>query len=211
MSIYKDKLIDFLSEIQYPNPDILISKLELYQKLLHERNLVVNMVSRKMPLDWYWTHHFLDSLLAMKCLDFTSKSALDFGTGGGLPGLPLKMANGSLRVTLLDSTNRKIEALKQILLDLGKPQEMAVCARLEDYASMKGHRLFDYVICRAVALEPRYVKPLRELLLPNGMVVFYKAQKIDDIAHLPYKVEHERQDDLLGYRRIITVKRKDLR
>ncbi len=211
MSLYKDALIEFLTELNYEGQDILLQKLDSYRQSLYEKNQIVNMVSRKMPQEWYWTHHFLDSLLAMKCLDLSGKSVLDFGTGGGLPGLPLKFAVPNLRVILLDATQRKIDALRQVLKALNEPEKMAICARLEDYAAAEKHPVFDYIVCRAVALEPRYIKPLRELLVPGGKVIFYKAQKIDDIAHLPYTVELEEQNSVLGYRRIISLNRKDLR
>lgn len=211
MDKHKAQLQDFLQGIGYNNTEELLSKLEAYQQALFNVNQIVNLVSRKMPIEWYWTHHFLDSLILLKSIDLSGKTVLDFGTGGGIPGIPLYLAVPEMKLILLDATGRKIDALKQILTDLHLPLKMAVCARLEDYAVFSGRTDFDYIICRAVALEPRYVKPLQSLLKPGGKIVFFKAQEIDDIAHLPYKVECEMQLETPGYRRIISIARKDLK
>ncbi len=209
MDIYKQACLSFLAEIGYQDSERLIAELDAYRQTLNEVNKITNLVSRKMPIDWYWTHHFLDSLIALKCMDFSGKSVLDFGTGGGIPGLPLKFAVPDMKLVMLDATNRKIDALQEILRRLNLDEKMAVCARLEDYSI--GGKSFDYVICRAVAIEPRYLEPLRRLLKPKGKLICFKAQKIDDISHLVSKTELEMQIELLGYRRIISIDRKDLK
>ncbi|MDZ4121154.1 MAG: 16S rRNA (guanine(527)-N(7))-methyltransferase RsmG, partial [Candidatus Cloacimonadaceae bacterium] len=187
MTTHKDQLISFLQEIRYPRTDELISRLNLYAETLYETNQLINLVSRKTPLDWYWTHHFLDSLLPAKCMDFSGKTVLDFGTGGGLPGVPIWLAFPDTQMYLLDATHRKIDALKTILSALHLDPERTVCSRLEDYALLKDRPSFDFILCRAVALEPRYIKPLRSLLKHNGEILFYKAQRIEDIEALPYR------------------------
>lgn len=211
MNIYKEALSAFLQEIEYKDAKVLISKLETYLAALYEGNAIVNMVSRKMPVEWYWTHHFLDSLLLMKAVDLSEKTVLDFGTGGGLPGLPLLLAMPSMKLKLLDATGRKIDALRQILVRLGLDPKMAVCARLEDFAIGTKAASFDAIVCRAVALEPRYRQPIKDILAPGGKIYLYKAQKIEDIALLPYHTEVEMEHELLGYRRIMSIKRKDIK
>ena len=83
-------------------------------------------------------------------------------------------------------------------------------ARLEDYAFVARRPSFDFVLCRAVALEERYVPPLRRLLKPGGMAVFYKAQKLDDLAALKHEVLWETKDPDLGLRKLIGIIQKDL-
>ncbi|HHZ14763.1 MAG TPA: hypothetical protein GX398_01420 [Candidatus Cloacimonetes bacterium] len=61
-------------------------RFEAYHQLLEEQNRMVNLVSRAEPSEKWWTKHFLDSLLLLKCLDLTGKKALDFGSGAGCRG-----------------------------------------------------------------------------------------------------------------------------
>ncbi len=83
-------------------------------------------------------------------------------------------------------------------------------SRLDDYAFLARRPSFDYILCRAVALEERYVPPLRRLLKPSGMVIFYKAQKLDDLEKLQCEILWEGSDPDLGTRRLIGIRQKNL-
>jgi len=87
---------------------------------------------------------------------------------------------------------------------------MVETSRLEDYAFVARRPSFDFVVCRAVALEERYVAPLRRLLKPSGMAVFYKAQKLDDLESLKHEVLWETNDPDLGQRCFIGIRHRDL-
>jgi len=207
----RDALIRLLEELQYADVEGLLQRLDKYAELLFQHNAIVNMVSRKMTQQMYYTHHFLDSLMILNCMTPVGASVLDFGTGGGLPLLPLKLAYPTIKAVYLDSTHRKIDALHLILEGLGLRSQHAVCCRLEDYALPANANRFDYVVCRAVAMEERYRKPLHQILKPGAKVMFYKAQKIDDLAGYKYRLEYETQHPILGYRRILSIEKKDLR
>jgi len=188
----------------------LLKRFEHYHQLLVTANRNVNLVSRNLPQDRYWIQHFLDSLLALECLDLSDKIVLDFGTGGGLPGIPLKLVLPGLSLTLLDSVQKKTRILHEMAVELGLSDLVVETARLEDYAFVARRPSFDYVLCRAVALEERYIPPLRRLLKPSGMAVFYKAQKLEDLDRLRYEILWEKTDPELGLRRLVGVKQKDL-
>lgn len=209
MTPCKQRFEDYLAQHFGDNPR-LIQRFEHYHQLLHAANRNVNLVSRNLQPDKYWLQHFLDSLLALECLDLQSKIVLDFGTGGGLPGIPLKLAVPGFSLTLLDSVQKKTRVLHDMVTELGLSDTNVETARLEDYAFVARRPSFDFVLCRAVALEERYVPPLRRLLKPGGMAVFYKAQKLDDLTSLNHEILWELNDPDLGLRKLIGIKQKDL-
>lgn len=177
MNDFKASFHKFLSELKLLEADDIMAGFDRYHALLVDLNLRLNLFSRSAPEDELWTKHFLDSLLPLKCIDFSGKKVLDFGSGGGLPGIPVKLAAPSCRMVLLDSVRKKTLALQKMVLDLELTDCEVVCSRLEDY-SAEG---FDYILCRAVKLEPRYLKPLRDLLAPRGQLLCYKARDWADI------------------------------
>ena len=171
----------FLDELKLPGRDGILAGFDSYHALLLELNSRVNLFSRHAPADELWTKHFLDSLLPLKCVDFTGAKVLDFGSGGGLPGIPVKLAVPGCRMTLLDSVLKKTCALEEMVARLELADCEVVCSRLEDYSARGG---FDYILCRAVKLEQRYLKPLLNLLAPGGQLLCYKAKDWADIAPL---------------------------
>jgi len=80
---------------------------DIYYRWLLDENERINLISRKTDPDDIWTLHFLDSILSISCVDFKGKKILDFGTGGGFPGIPLASMYPDAHVTLLDSTKKE--------------------------------------------------------------------------------------------------------
>ncbi|MDD4310072.1 MAG: 16S rRNA (guanine(527)-N(7))-methyltransferase RsmG [Candidatus Cloacimonetes bacterium] len=206
----KKRFEEYLEQCKLENIPQLMGRFEHYYQLLGSANRMVNLVSRNLPQEKYWVQHFLDSLLALECLDFTDKTVLDFGSGGGLPGIPIKLVVPQCTMVMLDSVQKKTNAIQEFVEALGLADTSVYCSRLEDYAFLGRRPSFDYVICRAVALEPRYLAPLRRLLKPSGMAIFYKAQKLNDIENLTYEVLLDKTDPDLGMRKIIAVKQRNL-
>lgn len=200
----------FLGELSITAPENLIPNLSAYQEMLMEYNQKINLVSRKMEAELYWTQHFLDSMLILKCLNFSGRSFLDFGCGGGLPGIPIKLAQPDSAAHFLDSSQKKIHALDDIIQWLGLEGTRTYPLRLEDLAKKENPAWLDFIICRAVAMEERYRLPLKKMLKPGGKVIFYKARRLEDLNGLDYTIEYETEDAFLGLRRIISLKRSDL-
>ena len=154
-----------------------------YYEMLVEKNKVMNLTA---ITDWeeVVTKHFLDSLSLIKVVkDMTnvSYSLLDLGTGAGFPGIPLKIAFPSLRVTLIDSLNKRVLFLNDVIASLGLTDINAFHGRAEDFAHNKDYReAFDIVVSRAVT----NMTVLSEFCIPyvktDGFFIPYKSEKVKD-------------------------------
>lgn len=151
-----------------------------YAELLTEKNKVMNLTAITEPTD-IATLHFLDSAALLTAVDFSGKTVADVGTGAGFPGVPLRIVEPSIRLTLLDSLNKRIDFLKEVCEDLGLLDVTCVHGRAEEFAA--NHREeFDIVTSRAVAALPM----LAELCLPLVKVggVFLAMKSVDSDAEL---------------------------
>ncbi len=137
-----------------------IPSLLRYGELLVEKNKVMNLTAITQPQD-VATLHFLDSAALLTLADFSDKDVADVGTGAGFPGLPLRIVEPSIRLTLLDAQNKRVEFLKEVCADLNLADVHCVHARAEEFAAANRER-FDIVTSRAVASLPL----LCELCLP---------------------------------------------
>ena len=136
------------------------AKLVRYGELLVEKNKVMNLTAITEPKD-VATLHFLDSAALLTLADFKGKKVADIGTGAGFPGMPLKIVEPSLDITLLDSLNKRIDFLKEVCADLGLNDVECIHGRAEEFAA--NHREdYDIVTSRAVA----NLQMLSELCLP---------------------------------------------
>lgn len=201
MSNEREEFIYFLQEIKLSDIDTIISRFELYYQLLIEYNQHINLFSRATPVSNLWTHHFLDSLLPLKVIDFSNKKLMDFGSGGGLPGIPVKLAIPSCKMVLLDSIHKRARATSEMIIKMELSDCESICSRLEDYYS---DEKFDYILCRAVKMERRYYRHMKRLLKPEGLMLLYKAKDYNDIAALKPR-ELIREDFSYGKRVIYAL------
>lgn len=149
-----------------------------YGSLLAETNKVMNLTAITEPAD-IAALHFLDSAALLKEADFKGKTVADVGTGAGFPGLPLRIVEPSIRLTLLDALNKRVDFLKAVCADLGLEDVACVHARAEEFAA--AHReSFDIVTSRAVA----NLQLLTELCLPlvkkGGLFLAMKSVDSDE-------------------------------
>jgi len=210
MIVNKDNFYSFLQQFMPKQADELLSRFDAYLNLLYAQNQMVNMVSRQTPKDDYWLYHFLDSLLVIKCMDLQAGDALDFGSGGGLPGIPLKLVCPEMTMTLLDSVGKKIRCIQEMITELGLQDCSAIWARLEDYTKVFSGKRFDYIFCRSVRLEESFIEPLYKLLRPGGRAVFYKAHQAEDVTVFRNITVCDVSLEELGKRQIINVPRNSL-
>lgn len=144
---------------------------------LIEKNKVMNLTAITEPTE-VATLHFLDCISLLTVEDFQNKTLVDVGCGAGFPGVPLKLAEPSISLTLLDSLKKRIDWLSQVLPSLGVEAE-CVAARAEEFAAL--HReCYDIATSRAVAR----LNILSELCLPlvktGGAFVAMKAVDSDE-------------------------------
>ena len=152
-----------------------IPALERFADLLLEKNQVMNLTAITEP-EAVATLHLLDSLAVWQAADLAGKSLIDVGTGAGFPGLPLRLAHPEIRLTLLDSLNKRVEFLREVCSQLGLADVKLVHGRAEEFAA--GHReQFDGAVSRAVA----DLRVLSELCLPLVKVggVFLSMKSTD--------------------------------
>ena len=137
-----------------------VGALEQYAHALLETNKVMNLTAITDPAD-VATLHFLDSAALLTLADFAGRSVVDVGTGAGFPGMPLRIIEPSIRLTLLDSLGKRITFLQGVCDALGFGDVECVHARAEEFAAAR-RESFDVATSRAVAALPL----LAELSLP---------------------------------------------
>ena len=120
-----------------------------YGELLLETNKVMNLTAITEPKD-VATLHFLDSAALLTLADLKGKTVVDVGTGAGFPGMPMKILEPSIQLTLLDSLGKRITFLQEVCDNLGLTDVQCVHARAEEFAA-EHRQSFDFAVSRAVA------------------------------------------------------------
>lgn len=150
----------------------------LYYEMLIEKNKVMNLTAITDYKEVV-VKHFLDSVYLAKYEDLSGDClVIDVGTGAGFPGIPLKILFPQMKLVLLDSLNKRILFLKEVIEKLGLENVEAIHGRAEEIAKKPEYReQFDYCVSRAVA----NLNSLSEICLPfvkiGGAFISYKSMK----------------------------------
>ena len=160
---------------------------EMLYDLYADWNAKINVISRK-DIGNLYEHHVLHSLAIAKALHFKDGSKiLDFGTGGGFPGIPLAIMFPEVNFRLIDGTGKKITVATEIAKAIGLKNVVAEHLRGEDE---RGH--YDFIVSRAVMQLPDMIKLMRKNIsrsqhnaLPNGFITLKGGDLTEEIK--PYK------------------------
>lgn len=175
----KEDFINALKDLNINITDKQLSNLDTYYKMLIDYNNHTNLTRITEEKEVY-LKHFYDSLTLVKAIDLDNQTLLDIGTGAGFPGLVLKIVFPNLKVTLVDSLNKRIIFLNSVIEKLNLKDVEAIHTRAEEYIINK-RGSFDIVTSRAVA----NLNTLAELCIPflkvSGYFIPMKAEAQEEI------------------------------
>ena len=216
----KKILFDEISKLNISLSEYQAEQFICYFDLLIQWNKVMNLTGITEYKEVV-QKHFIDSLSIVKAFDqeyfHEGTSMIDIGTGAGFPGIPLKIAFPNLKITLLDSLNKRINFLNEVISSLSLDNIEAVHGRAEDFSKQPEYReKFNFAVSRAVS----NLSTLSEYCLPfvkvDGYFVSYKSEKADEelkmadnaIVTLGGKFEDKKDFDLYGnFRNLIIIKK----
>lgn len=158
-----------------------LEQFQCYYERLIEKNKVMNLTAIT-EYEEVVDKHFIDSILLGSVKELSGKKrVIDVGTGAGFPGIPLKIVYPELEITLLDSLNKRVKFLNEVIEELGLTGIQAVHSRAEDLAQDAAHRQqYDICVSRAVA----NLATLSEYCIPfvkqGGYFISYKSTQIEE-------------------------------
>ena len=175
----KEEFVKEVEKLGISVDDKILKSLNTYYEMLIDYNSHTN-ITRITDEEEVYLKHFYDSLTLIKAVKLNNQSLLDVGTGAGFPGLVLKIVFPDLKVTLVDSLNKRIAFLNNVIEKLNLKGINAIHERIEDYAKIS-RESFDIVTSRAVA----NLSLLSELCLPfvrvGGYFIAMKAEAKEEI------------------------------
>ncbi len=206
---------DFIKNEASKN-NINLSEKEIELFYLHMNNLIewnqkINLTAIKEEKEIV-IKHFMDSIVIKD--EIVGSRVLDLGSGAGFPGIPLKIVNDKLEVTLLDAVNKKVNFMNDTIEKIKLKNIVAIHARAEELAHDEKYReKYDIVVSRAVSNMTTLVEYMLPFLKKGGKCICLKGPDVDNeledaknaIRILGGKIEKKMQYDLNGNGRSLIV------
>ena len=180
----------FISEVEKLGIEVTsekLEKLDLFYNLLIDWNEKINLTTITDEESVY-LKHFYDSLTLFKDVDLTKDIKIcDVGSGAGFPGIVLKIFFPDINITLIDSLNKRIIYLNDIIEKLGLTNIQALHYRMEDFSKLHEEE-YDYITARAVSQLPILCEICVKALKVNGKLVFMKANCDEELLDFESKL-----------------------
>ncbi len=200
----------FLTEYDIGNEET-YNKFLLLNSIILEWNSKVNVISRK---NTSIENIVINSLYFLEGFSFYEKARiLDIGTGGGFPGIPLKILYPEVEITLCDSIQKKVKVVEDIIEHMRLSSAKAVCSRAEELEKVSQHACaYDYIVSKSVAPLKDLYKWGKGLLKPGGMFLCIKGGDIkQEMAYARRKYrEAEFEERIYTYPREFNIEDKKL-
>ena len=176
---FKEKMIINVDKLGINLSEIQLKQFYSYMNLLIEWNKKINLTAITEP-DEIILKHFVDSLTISKYIS-DGTNVVDVGTGAGFPGIPLKIVRQDVDITLLDSLQKRINFLDEVINELNLEKITTVHSRVEDFGKNKKYREeFDIATSRAVANLATLSEYLLPLVKVGGKVISMKGSLIQE-------------------------------
>ena len=179
----KNEFLEFMKEeceknnIQISNEEI--EKLYIYMKEILEWNEKVNVTAIKDEKEFI-VKHFIDSLTIEKYIA-NGEKVLDIGTGAGFPGIPIKITKNKSHVDLVDSVNKKLNVIRDIIPKIKVEDIECIHTRAEDLAkNVKYRESYDVVTSRAVANLTTLVEYMLPFAKVGGKIICMKGPNVEE-------------------------------
>ena len=178
-----------------------------YMNLLIEWDEKMNLTAITEPKEII-LKHFIDSITILKYIDDNSK-LVDVGTGAGFPGVPLSIMNPTLKITLVDSLNKRLIFLQEVVKELNLKNIEIVHARAEEFGQNKNYReKFDIATSRAVANLATLSEYLVPLVKIGGKIISMKASNAKEEIKRYLKVYRDYLDIEKGYEDVLFLNKR---
>ena len=176
---FEREIIEYLEELKIDLSDKQINQFYNYMNLLIKWNKEINLTAIVEPKEII-IKHFVDSLTALNDIN-KNDTIIDVGTGAGFPGIPIKIAYPDTKITLLDSLNKRINFLNEVIKELELKDIKTIHGRAEDFGTNKEHReKYDIAIARAVAPLNVLLEYLMPFVREKGKCICMKGFNIDE-------------------------------
>ena len=188
---FKNLLKEELKNLSIDISDVQVKQFYTYMNLLVEWNKKINLTAITEANEII-TKHFIDSLIISKYLQ-EGKNVMDIGTGAGFPGIPLKIINNNIHIDLVDSLNKRITFLNEVITKLELNDINAIHSRAEDLARIVKYREnYDIVVSRAVARLNILLEYMMPFVKVGGYCICMKGANIEELE------EAKKAIDILG-------------
>ncbi len=174
-------LLDGANEFNISLEEEQIDKFFKYKNILKEWNEKINLTAIEEDREVI-IKHFIDSLSILPLIKIGSTTLIDVGTGAGFPGIPIKIARESIEVTLLDSLDKRVKFLNEVIKENALSGIKALHGRAEEKGILPEFReKFDICTARAVASLPVLIEYCMPFVKVGGFFIAMKGSNTDEI------------------------------